>query len=163
MLKIRPAQLNDATSMIHAHREAVFAGAGNHYSQAILEAWSPGTTPDRVARMEQQISDPTLIILVAEYGADIVGFALVNTAINELGAVYVKPNSIGGVGRTLLAEVEKRAFAIVEFLTCDASLNAETFYKANGYTEEFRTTHTLKTGPTMPCIRMKKIRAPAPN
>ncbi len=27
--------------------------------------------------MEQQISDPSLIILVAEYGADIVGFALV--------------------------------------------------------------------------------------
>ena len=77
---------------------------------------------------------------------------------NGLLAVYVKPNSIGNVGRALLAEVEKRAFAVAEFLICDASLNAEGFYKTNGYTEEFRTDHVMGLGATIACIRMKKIR-----
>jgi hypothetical protein len=58
----------------------------------------------------------------------------------------------------LLTEVEKRAFTVAEFLTCDASLNAERFYKAHGYTEELRTDHMLSSGATMACIRMKKIR-----
>ena len=76
---------------------------------------------------------------------------------NELRAVYVKPNSIGRIGRALLAEVEKRALnAGAEFLVCDASLSAEAFYRANGYTEEGRGQHRLRSGELMECVFMRK-------
>lgn len=158
MLTIRPARPNDAAALLRVHREAVFSKAGSHYQQATLEAWSPGDTPDRVAHIAQEICDPSFIVCIAEAGGEIIGFAMAIPSQNELRAVYVKSNSIGNVGHALLAETERQAFAISEFLACDASLNAEAFYKANGYKEEFRTDHVFKSGATMSCIRMKKIR-----
>jgi hypothetical protein len=68
--------------------------------------------------------------LVAEADDEIIGFAMANPSKNELLAVYIKPNSIGNVGHALLTEVENRAFRVGEFLTCDASLNAEGFYSS---------------------------------
>lgn len=158
MLTIRPARPNDATAMMRAHREAIFSKAAGHYHQTTLDAWGAGATGGRVAHVEQEISDPGFIVLVAEAGDEIIGFAMAIPSKNELRAVYVKPNSIGNVGRALLAELEKRAFTVTEFLICDASLNAEKFYKVNGYTEELQTHHVLGSGRSMACIRMKKIR-----
>jgi hypothetical protein len=158
MLRIRVARPYDAAATMRVRREAVLSKAGSHYPQATLEAWSPGATPNRVAHVEKEIADPAFIVLVAEAGEEITGFAMAIPSKNELRAVYVKPNSIGNVGRALLTEVEKRAFTVAEFLICDASLNAERFYKANGYTEELRADHVLSSGPTIPCVRMKKIR-----
>ena len=164
MVKTRPAIPSDATAMLLVHREAVASKAGAHYAQATIRAWAAGATPDRVARVELQIADPDFVVLVAEAGDEVVGYAIATPSKNELRAVYVKPNSIGHVGRALLAEVERRAFnAGTEFLVCSASLNAEAFYKANGYTEEGRGQHRMRTGDLMDCVFMrKKLEPPGP-
>jgi putative acetyltransferase len=162
MLKIRPARIDDATALMHVHREAVFSKAANHYSDNELEEWAPGATPDRVTRVEQEISDPAFVVLVAEAGEEIIGFAMAIPSQAELRAVYVKPNSIGGVGCALLRELEKHVFETVEYLTCDASLNAAKFYKQSGYSDEGAAKHVLRSGGTVSCVRMRKYRPQSP-
>jgi ribosomal protein S18 acetylase RimI-like enzyme len=150
--------------MLLVHRDAVFSKAAAQYAPATLSAWAAGPTPDRVARIELRIADPGSVVLVAEVGDEIIGYVVATPARNELRAVYVKPNSIGHVGYALLAEIERRAFnAGTEYLTCSASLSAVEFYKANGYTEEGRGEHRLRTGDLMDCVFMrKKLEPPAP-
>ena len=62
--------------MMEVHREAVFAKAAGHYSRAILEAWAPGATTDRVVQVGHEIADPAFIVLVAEAAGDLIGFAM---------------------------------------------------------------------------------------
>lgn len=158
MLKIRPAITSDAPAIAALHREAVLAKGISHYPEDTLNDWSPVPTPERISRLASQIAHPGLIVLVAVANDEILGFTLVDIANNELGAVYVKPNMVGNVGSALLAEIEKRAFPLCEFLTCDASLNAERFYKRNGYVEERRGDHVLRSGKKIACIHMRKRR-----
>jgi len=114
MLTIRPAVRRDAAAMMQVHREAVFAKAAGHYPRVVLEAWSPGATPNRVAWVEQEVADPDFIVLVAETAREVIGFGMAVPSQGELRAVYVKPNPVGGVGRALLAEIERQAFARTE-------------------------------------------------
>ncbi len=159
MLKIRLATPSDAAALMRVHREAVFAKAAGHYDPARLESWSPGATPDRVARVEREIADPDFIVLVAEVEAEVVGFAMATPPQNKLQALYVKPNAEGRVGRALLAEIEKRAFSAgASLLAFDASLNAEAFYKANGYTETGRADYVSPSGEASPAVQMQKER-----
>jgi L-amino acid N-acyltransferase YncA len=161
MLTIRPARTSDAIAMMDVHREAILSKAAGHYPQSTLDEWALGATPDRVARIERQIADPEFIVLVAEAGGKVIGYGVAVPSHQELRALYVRPNAIGRVGKALLSELEKQAFRTTEVLTCDASLNAVGFYRANGYTEQGRTDHVLSSGGSVPCIRMEKVRPAA--
>jgi GNAT superfamily N-acetyltransferase len=162
MLKIRPAVRADATRIMLVRREAILAKAAAHYDQAILSDWADAMdTSDRVARIRKRISDPNWIVLVAEAGDEIIGFAMAVPSKNELQALYTRPNPIGHVGRALLAAVEDLAFEAAEFLTCDASLNAESFYKANGYSEERRKDHLSSSGAVISTVVQMRKRRPA--
>jgi len=158
LLTIRPARTDDATSILSVHREAVLAKATAHYSRSDLEAWAVGATPERVARVRQQIGDPQFIALVAEAGNQVIGFGVVVPSQQRLRGLYVKPNAIGRVGHRLLEELEKIGFASSEVLNCDASLNAVPFYKAHGYIEGGITNHLLSSGASVLCMKMKKVR-----
>jgi len=144
--------------MMRLHREAVLSRAGTYYSQTQLEEWAPGATSNRVARVEQEISNPEFIVIVAELQTELIGYAIAIPAKEELRALYVKPNPVGRVGQKLLKELEKLAFKTATQLTCDASLNAVKFYQRNGYVDEGPTDHILRSGATAPCRRMKKLR-----
>jgi Acetyltransferase (GNAT) domain len=160
MLKIRRAVRADATQIMLVRREAILAKATTHYDQAILNDWADAMdASDRVARIGKRISDPNCFVLVAESSDEIIGFAIAVASRNELGALYTKPNPIGHVGRALLAAVESLAFATAEFLICDASLNAEHFYKANGYRKERRKDHVSSSGDVISMVvQMRKPR-----
>ena len=109
--------------------------------------------------MAKGISDPDYRALVAEADGDIIGVAMAVISKHELRALYVKPNQVGHVGRRLLAALEELAFAAVPFLVCDASLNAEAFYKAHGYVEEYRKDHVSSRGGVVSrVVQMKKHR-----
>ena len=158
-LQIRPAVRDDATEIMRVRRKAILSKAAAHYDPAILNDWADGMdAADRIARIERNISDPGCIVLVAEASDEILGFAVADLSGNELQQLYCKPNPIGHVGRTLLAALEKLAFEAVAFLVCDASLNAENFYKANGYTAECRKDHVSSGGLISNVVRMKKHR-----
>jgi hypothetical protein len=160
ILQIRPAVGNDATAIMRVRREAILSKAATHYDPATLNDWADAMdAAERVARIERTISDPRFITLVAEAGDEIIGFAVAALANNELRALYTRPNRIGKVGQVLLAALEKLAFETVPFLSCDASLNAENFYKANGYSEECRKDHVSRPGGIVSrVVQMKKHR-----
>ncbi|MFY9657040.1 MAG: GNAT family N-acetyltransferase [Methylocystis sp.] len=159
MVQIRLAHRDDAATLMRVHREAVFAKAAPFYDEAILESWSPGATPERVRRVEQEIVDPHYITLVAEHEGEVLGFATAIPSRNELRALYVKPNTVGCVGQRLLNYIEVLAFdAGAAYLEFDASLNAEAFYRANGYIEIGRADHVSDSGDASAAIQLRKIR-----
>ena len=92
MVKIRPAVRSDAAAIVSVRQEAIFSKASAHYAPGILDAWAASAMPDREARVELQIADPGFVVLVAETGEEIIGYAIATPARSELRAVYVKPN-----------------------------------------------------------------------
>jgi hypothetical protein len=156
LLKIRTAVRDDAMQIMRVRREAILSKAASHYGQVILHDWADAADAGRIAK---QISDPDYRVLVAEAGGEIIGFAMVAISKQELRALYAKPNPIGNVGAALLAAIETLAFQTVSSLVCDASLNAEEFYKANGYIEECRKDNISSSGGMVSrVVQMKKHR-----
>jgi len=132
-LEIRIARRADVDDIMRVRREAILAKAASHYDPVTLNDWAGAADADRTAK---RISDPYYRVLVAEAGGEIIGFAVAAISKHELQALYAKPNPIGNIGTALLAAIEDLAFQAISFLVCDASLNAESFYKTHGYTEE---------------------------
>ena len=161
MLKIRRAVRDDATQMMLVRREAILAKAAAHYDPVTLNDWAGTDITDRVARIRQRISDPNCIVMVAEAGEEIIGFAMAVPSRNELQALYSRPNPVGHVGRALLAAVEDPAFEAAEFLNCDASLNAVSFYRVNGYREECRKDHVSSNGGSVSTVVQMRKQRPA--
>jgi hypothetical protein len=159
-LEIRRALPSDATAIVVTRREAILSKAKTHYDRAILNDWADAMgASERVARIERKILDPDFVVLVAEAGDEIIGFAMADLSKNKLQALYTKSNQIGQVGQVLLAALERIVFETVPFLRCDASLNAEGFYNANGYTEECRKDHVSRPGGVVSrVVQMKKHR-----
>jgi hypothetical protein len=158
MLSIRTARREDARAMILARRGAILAKAAGHYPPEVLDAWATSVTPERIERTQRQMNERESIILVAEAEGEVLGFGMAMPSLQELRALYVKPNPIGGVGRLLLRSVEDQAFQLCDALACDASLNAVAFYRVNGYAELGPVDHLLSSGVAVPCIRMRKLR-----
>ena len=153
--KIRRAVRSDATEILLVRREAVLAKAASHYNPEILSDWAHAVDAAHIAK---QISDPDYRVLVAEAGGEIVGFAMAVLSKHELKALYTKPNPIGGIGHALLLEIESLAFQTVPYLVCEASLNAEGFYRANGYAGEGRQDRLSRRGVISRVVWMKKHR-----
>ena len=155
-LEIRAAVRGDAAEITRVRREAILSKAASHYSPVALNDWADAADAGRTVK---RISDPDYRVLVAEAGGEIIGFAMVAIANRELQALYVKPNPIGNIGAALLAAIEDLAFRVVPFLVCDASLNAEGFYKAHGYIEECRKDHVSSSGRMISrVVQMRKHR-----
>jgi hypothetical protein len=154
-LEIRSAVRGDVTEIVRVRREAILARAASHYDPVILNDWADAANAGRIAK---RISDPDYRTLVAEAGGEIVGFATAALSKGELLALYVRPNGIGKVGRTLLGAIENLAFETAPFLVCEASLNAEDFYRANGYAAEDRRDHVNSSGVISRVVLMKKHR-----
>lgn len=155
--KIRSAVRGDVTEIVRVRREAIFARAASHYDPVILNDWANAGDAGRTAK---RISDPDYRTLVAEAGGEIIGFAMAALSKRELLALYARPNKTGNIGRDLLAAIEQLAFQAAALLVCEASLNAEAFYKANGYTAERGKDLVTSSGVVSRVVKMKK---PRPN
>jgi GNAT superfamily N-acetyltransferase len=153
--KIRSAVRGDVTEIVQARREAILARAASHYDPVILNDWADAADVGRIAK---RISDPDYRTLVAEAGGEIIGFAMAALSKGELLALYARPNQIGNIGRALLAAIEHLVFQAAPFLVCEASLNAEGFYKANGYTAEGGKEFVSSSGVISRVVPMKKHR-----
>jgi Acetyltransferase (GNAT) domain len=157
-LEIRAAVRSDVDDIMRVRREAILSKAAGHYDPVTLNDWADAAD---AGRMTKRISDPDYRALVAEAGGKIIGFAVAAIAKRELQALYVKPNPIGDIGSALLAAIEDLAFQAVPFLICDASLNAESFYKVHGYIEECRKDQLSSSGDMI--SRVVQMRKQRPN
>jgi Acetyltransferase (GNAT) domain len=155
-LEIRTALRADVTDIMRVRRQAILSKAASHYDPVTLNDWADAADAGRMAK---RISDPDYRALVAEADGEILGFAVAAISKRELQALYARPNPIGNIGTALLAAIEALAFRAVPFLVCDASLNAESFYKAHGYIGECRKDRVSSSGDMISrVVQMRKHR-----
>jgi GNAT superfamily N-acetyltransferase len=155
---VRTANPADAEAIIQVHYAAVHETASAFYPAEIIEDWS--RTPDeaRYQWMCQLITKGDDIVIVAEGQPGVLGFGFIIPKSHELRALYVHPAAgRRGIGKTILRELEARAMAHgISCLQLNASLNAEAFYRGNGYQTLLRGTLRLSNEHAMDCIKMEK-------
>lgn len=152
-MTIRHALPQDAEDICQVHHRSVEALAASHYTPRRIELWTRGMTPqvitERLPREQAQC-------LVAQCGEAVQGFGIILG--NEIRAVYVDPQAARqGLGRGLLQGLENigKAQGQNTFLL-NASLNAQGFYEAMGYTVTRQSEFALNEDEAMACLVMEK-------
>jgi putative acetyltransferase len=157
-LQIRTAKPADAEAIIHVHYEAVHKTASGFYPAEILEAWSAKPGETRYQWMHSLIANGEEIVIVGEIESEILGFGLLTPKVGELRALYVHPDAgRRGIGKQILHALETCAAVLgLLHLRLNASLNAQAFYRSNGYTSLSRGTFRLSAEHEMDCVKMEK-------
>ncbi len=158
-IRLEPAQPEDAAAILEIHAAAVHQTAAPYYSAEVINSWSRlPITSDRIERVKQKwIKNPDRRVIVARQNNDTVGFGMVDKN-NELQGVYVHPDfGRCGIGAKILAVLEQEA-ALMElsYLKADASINAEAFYRKQGFEVIEYAIHRLASGQEMTCVKMRK-------
>jgi putative acetyltransferase len=156
-ITVRSARIEDARGILEAHYSAVHETAARDYALEIRKSWSLPVTPTRIDDYSRNAL-PNETTVVADVDGRIAGFGVIIESANELRAVYVAAEfGRRGVGSALLRELERSAkqSGCAE-LHMDSSLTAAPFYLHHGYEELARAEHTLGSGSTMACVRMRK-------
>ncbi len=153
MLTIRPATLADLDAIRVVHTAAIQATCASSYSPEQITAWLAHLTPERYRQSFDEGGQ-----FVAVQDGTVVGFGKLHLASATVNAVYVAPMAQGfGVGRTLLQALEATAVkAGLHVLTLNATLNAESFYRAAGWLSDGPAEHSLPSGVPLPCVAMHK-------
>lgn len=159
---VRPARLADALAMASVHHAAVHGLAASWYPAEVLERWAPPVTLHRAERVYHETQDEGGLHLVAEAAGEIVGFGVVVPETGEIAACYVAPGIVRrGIGQLLLAALERRAAQSgVHELAVRASVNARSFYAANGYRVAGHGEHRFGDGTGMDVLHMRKDNSP---
>lgn len=157
-LQIRVAKPEDAESIIHVHYDAVHQTAVECYPYEILEVWSARPGEARYIWMRNVIANGDNIVVVGEVDSCILGFGIFVPRLEELCALYVDPGAgRRGVGKAILQVLEMRAAEHGNVrIRLNASLNAEAFYRSNGYTSLSRGKFRLSSVCEMDCVKMEK-------
>lgn len=147
-LSIRLATAGDVPAMARVHVAAVAQLCRTHYRPEELARWTNQGRDLYVGLVR------SATVVVAERGGDVVGFAAASLAAGFVRALYVAPGHAGGgVGRRLLARIERAARVYgVRRLVLDATLNATEFYARAGY----RAVARRRSGLGLTCVRMAK-------
>jgi GNAT superfamily N-acetyltransferase len=163
--QIRTANPVDAEAIIKVHYAAVHQTAVGFYPSGILEAWSAKPGETRYQWMRILIANGDEIVMVAEVDSCILGFGIIFPKVEELRALYVHPGEgRRGIGRKILQALEARMTGHgVSRIWLNASLNAEPFYRSNGYTTVSPGKFRLSAGLEMDCMNMEKHFGPRLN
>lgn len=158
-ITIEPAKPKDAQALLEIHATAVHQTAAPYYPQESLDHWARRPiTSDRVERVKQRwIGNPDHRIVVAKHRGQVVGFGFIDSD-SQLQGLYVHPDySRRGIGTKLLAALEQAAMAMgLNHLQADVSLNAEGFYRQQGFEILEQGMHRLASGQEIACIKMCK-------
>lgn len=149
---IRPAIPGDAIGICRVHQRAVRLLCRGDYTAPQIEAWvGPRRPEDYIAALVDGER-----LWVASAAGRVVGFAGVKG--HELTACYVDPDQgRRGIGQRLLRAVG--SVALTEGAAClvvMSSLTALEFYHRAGYGADQPRTHRLRSGMTIPCVRLAK-------
>jgi len=157
-VSIRPASPTDAERIVAVHFAAVHQTAAESYPPEILDVWSAAPGEARFNRLRQWIAGVDEVFIVAEVEGEIVGFGSIAPAANQIRAVYVDPAAARrGVGAAILSRLEVIAAEHgVKCILVNASLNAEGFYRNNGYEVEGSGAFRLNAAVEMACVKMRK-------
>jgi putative acetyltransferase len=154
----------EARTFLEIQRAAVRGLASKHYSKEIIEEWAELPITDEALERFNANSDGE-VRLMAEMNGEPVGIGALVVTNSELRACYVLPSAVRqGVGTAIVREIEKlgRKHGLTH-LQLHASINAEHFYLALGYTVLKRTEHVLRSGGRMQSVEMRKRLATRPH
>ena len=153
---VRPLRDDEIRLYLDIHERAIRGLAASHYSPAGIEGWVVPATDENLRRLTR--NPDREVRFVAELDGNPVGIGALVLEESELRAVYVSPEgSRQGCGSALVREIERTARDNdVARLTLHASLNAEPFYTALGYSVIERTKVALPNGHLMAVVRMGK-------
>jgi putative acetyltransferase len=152
-LSLREADAGDRHGLWRLHTRSISSLCRGAYSAREVNTWVELLRPEAYLPVE-----PPRTVLVAEWGNTLVGFGQLDPVQGELEALYVSPETVGhGVGSTLLSALEALAWgAHARALSLDASLNAESFYRARGYVPLHAARRVLTPEVHLVCTRMQK-------
>ncbi len=154
---VRDMRRDEARDFLALHHASVRGLAAAAYPAEVIADWAP--LPVTEAAVAAFLANPDgELRLVAERDGALAGVGALVSATGELRACYVASEAARrGVGAALVREIEARARAAgLTGLWLDASLNAESFYRAMGYRSDRRAEHSLPTGLRMACVRMSR-------
>lgn len=155
----RTAVEEDAWEMVGVHYASVRSIGTEHYSDAILLAWSPPPDEGRRQWLARLITQESVLCTAAVSSENkIGGFCIALPAQAQLKALYVHPDfARHGLGQGLLQNIEARCRALgLEALELNSSYNAEMFYRRCGYVSLGPTSHALNESIAMRAVRMIK-------
>jgi hypothetical protein len=151
---IRTAFIDDAKAIAECHKEAVETKAAAFYSANIINEWS--WSLDRIEKILSEIQNRDFIYVVASLDDYILGYGIANPKALELKSLCTRPNKVGRVGASILAELlEQCKKQGCTYLDLSSSLNAEKFYLDNGFLALEKGRHILDSGLAMDCIKMR--------
>jgi putative acetyltransferase len=154
-VSVRQARATDNLDVMTVKRAAIRDGAGEDYSADQVAAWTPGT--DELHDYETALESDRFLVLVAEIGEAVVGFAVLNLESGSLLSLYIQPGQGGtGIGSTLLGHIETSASMNgADTLGLLASHNAVGFYESHGY-EQVEEVEREIGGEAISFVRMEK-------
>ncbi len=158
-IRIELAQPEDAAAIAEVHYAAVHQTARSFYPQEVINSWSCSIDSDRIGQIKRAIENPDEWMIVARQDNLIVGFGSITPEGNELRSLYIHPNfSRRGIGARILIALEREARSLeLPYLQMDASINAEAFYRRQGFEIIKHATHKLASGQEMACVKMQKV------
>jgi putative acetyltransferase len=148
---IRPGTPEDAEAIWRVRLASIRDLCSADYTPEQIKAWAGRKRPEDY---ERAIAAGERF-WVAVDGEEIVGFSRVSA--DTLYGLYVAPSRLRrGIGTALLraAEASARQAGVAE-LRLGSTLNAEAFYRRQGYAGAGRTSRAMN-GVDVPCVRMSK-------
>lgn len=158
-IKFESPLSSDAKALLEIHAAAVHQTAASAYSPDILDQWARRPiTCDRIDRIRQGwIENPENRMVVARCDGRVVGFGFIAKD-SELQGLYVHPDyGRRGIGASIFAALEQEAIGLgLSHLKVSASLNAEAFYRKQGFEVIGCGVHRLGSGQEIACVKMRK-------
>jgi len=152
-MEIRPAVLSDTEQIYKMHKASIQSLCSTDYNAKEIAAWVALLSPEIY---ESAITEKVMI--VGEDNGFICGLGILDPDERQISAVYVHPDLKGtGLGRRILMELERRVLERgIDRLSLCATVNAESFYKYQGYKAQGPDFHALSCGTKLECVAMQK-------
>jgi N-acetylglutamate synthase-like GNAT family acetyltransferase len=153
-IKIRKATPQDCEVLSEIHISAIRELGKTHYSEAEVDAWSRGKTPER---HEKHIRERQVV--VAQHRSISVGFGTLDLTTGEVVHLYVRPeHARKRIGTQILEHLLGMARAAgLREVYCISSLNAEAFYANSGFQSVQKCKHRFGDRGEIDCIAMKRL------
>lgn len=126
-MRIRIATINDSSAIHRIHDDAVKIACKNFYNEEQIRVWLDGRSPkDYIEKINKGE------IYVAQEKDDVIGY--IHAIPGEIVAIFVDPTlHKKGVGKLLLEHGLKIALKDHKKVKVEATINAESFYRKNGF------------------------------
>ena len=152
MLEIKRATLKDAQVAFDIRLQAIRSQCIGAYTREQMMVWTQGKAEDGYSALMDK-----LFYLGWLNGQPVIT-GMLDLDNNEVGALFVLPGFTGhGYGKAMLDHLENIARGLaIEEVVLDATLNAASFYRLNGYVGDEQAIYHSPSGLALACFPMTK-------